>query len=515
MHAGDGSVRGGMPVATEQQRAWASSGAMALTGRPGGPPLVPPDGLVDRIRLLGAPLGLDPLPLLAERAAIAGLRRGGAVSCGGATRLLRAADGWIAVSLARPDDVAAVAAWLELDRDPEDPWTAVAEAVTRMPAATAVERGILLDLPIAAVPDPAAGEAIATRRVEAGPVQAWPAPADGFAGGQGRDRAVAHEAGAGQADASGGTMARDARTAGAAPPWSGRPASPTAAGGGSSGSADPLARIAGGAPGALVPGWGEADDAVPVRAEHLGDGDGDGPGRVGRPLVVDLSSLWAGPLCGRLLQERGARVVKVESVGRPDGARTGPPAFFDLLHQGQEMVALDLGDPGDVERLRRLLRAADVVIEASRPRALEQLGIDARALASADDGPAVWVSITGHGRHGPARNRVAFGDDAAAAGGLVAWDGNEDGPCFVADAVADPLTGVAAAAAATRALAAGGHWLLDVAMTRVAAFVAAAAGGQPWHPGTDADALPPQAPPPPSQAAALGAHTEPVLATLR
>ena len=80
---------------------------------------------------------------------------------------------------------------------------------------------------------------------------------------------------------------------------------------------------------------------------------------------------------------------------------------------------------------------------------------------------------------GPERERVAFGDDAAAAGGLVAHD--DEGPCFVADAVADPLTGVAAAAAAVAALEVGGGWLLDVAMSRVAAHVAAgAAAGARW-----------------------------------
>src|SRR4029453_19173112 len=97
------------------------------------------------------------------------------------------------------------------------------------------------------------------------------------------------------------------------------------------------------------------------------------------PLVVDLSSLWAGPLCAHLLGLQGARVVKVESTGRPDGARRGPAAFFDLLHGGPRGVARDLRDPAGAACLRRLLAAADVVVEASRPRALRQLGIEAEA----------------------------------------------------------------------------------------------------------------------------------------
>jgi hypothetical protein len=63
------------------------------------------------------------------------------------------------------------------------------------------------------------------------------------------------------------------------------------------------------------------------------------------PLVVDLSSLWAGPLATHLLHLAGARVVKVESTRRPDGGRRGPAAFFDLLHAGKESVALDFTSP--------------------------------------------------------------------------------------------------------------------------------------------------------------------------
>ena len=59
--------------------------------------------------------GVDALALLGERAALMGLWRRGATSCGGSCRLLRAADGWMAVSLPRDDDMDLVAAWLELD----------------------------------------------------------------------------------------------------------------------------------------------------------------------------------------------------------------------------------------------------------------------------------------------------------------------------------------------------------------------------------------------------------------
>lgn len=183
-----------------------------------------------------------------------------------------------------------------------------------------------------------------------------------------------------------------------------------------------------------------------------------------RPLVIDLTSLWAGPLCAHLLGLGGARVIKVESVGRPDGARLGSPAFFDLLHGGHEQVRLDFAT--ELDELRRLIASADLVLEASRPRALRQLGLIAEDAVAAGTS---WLSITAHGR---ASDAVGFGDDVAARAGLVVDDA-ELGLIPVADALADPLTGVAAAVAGSAALRSEQARLIDVSMLHVAAETAA------------------------------------------
>jgi hypothetical protein len=182
------------------------------------------------------------------------------------------------------------------------------------------------------------------------------------------------------------------------------------------------------------------------------------------PTVVDLSALWAGPLCGAVLAEAGAKAIKVESTARPDGARVGDPTLYARLNERKAHRRVDLASPAGRGELAELVRAADVVIEASRPRALEQLGIVAAAELARADGPVVWVSITGHGRDSP---RIAFGDDAAVAGGLV--DHAIDGPRFLGDALADPLSGLAAAAAALELLAAHEGGLVEVTMAAVAA----------------------------------------------
>jgi hypothetical protein len=277
-----------------------------------------------------------------------------------------------------------------------------------------------------------------------------------------------------------------------------------------------------------------------VPAAALPEGGGDVPARplvaskVGAPrpeeasparLVVDLSAMWAGPLCARLLGLAGLRVVKVETPTRPDGARGGDARFFSWLHGGHESVAVDLSSDEGRRSLRALIDRADVVIESSRPRALAQLGIDAEEVVASRPG-VTWVSITGYGRRDGAAHRVAFGDDAAVAAGLVASDERGD-PVCCGDAIADPIAGLYAAVGALASRAAGGGHLLDVAMVGATSFAASV----PVVPATAVEAgpgqwqvpvghgLPPQpvaqpAPPVPHQPAArpLGADTARVLA---
>jgi CoA-transferase family III len=245
---------------------------------------------------------------------------------------------------------------------------------------------------------------------------------------------------------------------------------------------------------------------LPVGAERLGGTEG-GSLSLEDAIVIDLSALWAGPLCGQLLAEAGAKVFKVESTSRPDAARQGPAAFFDLLNGAKRSVALDLATKAGQRDLGRLIAGADIVIESSRPRALAQMGIDSRNILSQAGGPRVWASITSHGRGPVTGQRVGFGDVAAAAGGLIASD--DEGPCFLADAVADPLTGLVTAAAVLEALEAGGRWLIDAAMAPLAASVAG-----PLLDVVGLDALPPRARPAHGPAPALGVDTQAVMAEL-
>jgi hypothetical protein len=365
-----GEVSGDLAVVptTDVYEGWAASGAMMLTGEKGGPPRAPGwpvapamTGAAAALALitehLGCRVDVDGPALLGERAAHAGLRRGGTVSPGGSCRLLPARDGWLAVNLPRRYDLDALPAWLGCPLGiGEDPWALVQRQVSAGRVEELEERAVLLDLPVARLPD---GVTSTTT--------AQPVPFVVMAGAARRRRP--------------------------------------------------------------------------------------------RPLIVDLSSMWAGPLCANLLGLAGGRVVKVESATRPDGARSGTPSFFHLLHGGEESVVIPFEEASGRDALRRLVSAADVVIDSSRPRAMDQLGVEPLEVVSSG---ATWVSLTAYGRGGSWPNRVGFGDDVAVAAGLVA--GPRRAPLMCGDAAADPIAGLHAAVAAAGSLLSGRSHLIDVSM---------------------------------------------------
>jgi hypothetical protein len=210
---------------------------------------------------------------------------------------------------------------------------------------------------------------------------------------------------------------------------------------------------------------GEATVGAPPRLRLGSPGRRDGPLR-----VIDLSALWAGPMCGAILAAMGAEVTKIESARRPDPTRTSTPEFHRRLNGRKLEINFDFAAPDGRARLRDAFSGADIVITSARPRAFAGLGLSPDEVFAAN--PAlVWMAITGHGWSGAAGERVGFGDDTAAAGGLVRWTSAAE-PRFLGDALADPVTGLGAAIGALQALADGGGWLVDVAMARCAAAAA-------------------------------------------
>ena len=188
-----------------------------------------------------------------------------------------------------------------------------------------------------------------------------------------------------------------------------------------------------------------------------------------RPLVIDLSAIWAGPLAGHLLWLAGAQVVKVESLTRPDLIRRDDPATFELINQGKANVVVDFHSEPQKAALIELIRRADFVIESSRVRALKQLRIDAGELVREVPG-LVWLSITGHGASGEPAGWVGVGNDCGVAAGLSRALADVTGEIgYVGDALPDPLTGITAALEGWRAYARGEACRLGFAMSAIAA----------------------------------------------
>lgn len=359
---------------------WIRSGMAEVTGHRSGAPLMAPIGLAalaDGALMALSSLSQDKViagmrgaAFLGTRSRLAGLGRQGAISAGGGCRLVRAADGFLAVSLVRPSDWDFVPAWLNADTGD---WDGIERILAHRNLADVLERGRDLGIAVA--------DASSERRSGAGK---WHQP-----------------------------VARG------------------------------IAQVA---------------------------------GRRSRPLVVDLSALWAGPLCTDLLGRLGAQVIKVESRTRPDGARQGPPDFYAALNGGKSSVLLDFGDAADRSALRTLIEAADIVVESSRPRGLSQIGIHAEEIVARRPG-LTWIAISGHGRTEPEANWIGYGDDAGVAAGLSRCMERVHGEwLFCGDAIADPLTGLHAALLAWSSWVKGGGVLESLSLSGVIASAIEADG---------------------------------------
>jgi len=161
--------------------------------------------------------------------------------------------------------------------------------------------------------------------------------------------------------------------------------------------------------------------------------------------VLDMTAMWAGPLCTRLLAEWGADVTTVEPAVRPDGFR-GSPAQFAVLDVGKRRVDLDLRNDAGRHEFERLVAESDVVVESFSRRVMSNLGYpDLRAI-----NPAVsTVSIRSFPADSPERDWVAYRRGVHAASGLGMWEGR---PQPVPIAYPDPLAGFTAFTAARDAI---------------------------------------------------------------
>ena len=131
--------------------------------------------------------------------------------------------------------------------------------------------------------------------------------------------------------------------------------------------------------------------------------------------VVEITSIYSGPMAGMMLGELGAHVVKVESPGSPDPVRAsglgpgpdGVNSIFYSLNRGKQFCAIDAKTDKGRELLFDLAASADVFIHNMRPGKAESLGLSYEALSAVNPG-IICGAISGHGPDGPEAHLAAY-----------------------------------------------------------------------------------------------------------
>ncbi|MEW2121238.1 CoA transferase [Streptomyces sp. NPDC005474] len=176
--------------------------------------------------------------------------------------------------------------------------------------------------------------------------------------------------------------------------------------------------------------------------------------------VLDLATLFAGPLAATMLGDFGAEVIKIEHPAKPDPSRGHGPSkdgiglWWKVLGRNKRTMTLDLSRPGGRSTLLRLAATADVVIENFRPGTLEKWDLGWPEL-SAVNPRLVLARVTAFGQFGPYAHRPGFGTLAEAMSGFAAITGEPDAPPTLPPfGLADSIAGLATAYAVMTALSA-------------------------------------------------------------
>lgn len=177
--------------------------------------------------------------------------------------------------------------------------------------------------------------------------------------------------------------------------------------------------------------------------------------------VIELAHVMAGPVCGLMLADMGADVIKIEKVsGGDDTRRMTPPeidgeaAAFLMMNRNKRGMAINLKTDAGKNLLLRMLETADVVIENFRAGTMERLGLGYDDLKKINPG-LIYCAMSGFGRTGPYANRGGFDLIAQGMSGLMSITGEGPGrpPCKVGAPVTDITAGILAAMAVSAAYA--------------------------------------------------------------
>jgi len=163
--------------------------------------------------------------------------------------------------------------------------------------------------------------------------------------------------------------------------------------------------------------------------------------------VLELGTAVAGPLCGALLGDMGAGVIKIEAPEKGDDSRKwgtlvkGESPYFVQYNRNKRSVALDIRREKGREIFKRLARKCDVLIENFRPGTMKRLGLSYQVLRRLNR-KIVYCSVSGFGQTGPESQLAGYDAIIQALSGLMSITGEEDGPPL---RVGVPITDILAA----------------------------------------------------------------------
>jgi crotonobetainyl-CoA:carnitine CoA-transferase CaiB-like acyl-CoA transferase len=159
----------------------------------------------------------------------------------------------------------------------------------------------------------------------------------------------------------------------------------------------------------------------------------NGKGLLDGLLVIEFGHVMAGPICGRMLADMGADVIKVEHIDGGDATRQfippdldGESAAFLMLNRNKRGISLDLKSVEGLAIAQKLLKSADVLIENHRTGTMERLGLGYEILSEQNPG-LIYCEISGFGRTGPMANLGGFDLITQGYSGLMSVTGEGGG----------------------------------------------------------------------------------------
>lgn len=197
--------------------------------------------------------------------------------------------------------------------------------------------------------------------------------------------------------------------------------------------------------------------------------------------ILDLTTIYSGPIAASILGDQGADVVKIES---PDGdfmrhpgmqQRNGVGAAFAMMNRNKRSVVINLREDEGRAVFLKLVQTADVVMENFRPRVMERLRIDYDQLAAVNP-RIVFASINGVGHTGPYAGRRVYDAVIQSISGIgsLQADPASERPILINSLICDKITSMTAAQAVASALVArertGKGQRVDVSMLDAALF---------------------------------------------